>query len=214
MANKNGQVYGLTILSPIKEDPNPDPSDETALRIYLAGLPNGPNSPFAKVSTTHLCRLVVLDDVVFVGDPAKEEHLKSAYLMFTSNFDGDLDAYLQLMVKHIGNVVDEVWKHCAGYPGIQDLGAFITYMKRCLITTTFFFADVNNKTVEQTLRALQVQRAVTVFVEASQGMPPAKLQAAFLKFQQYLQRLALPAPGSCPALCDEERAIRAALSDP
>ena len=35
-----------------------------------------------------------MDDVVFVGTPAREEHLKSKYLVFETNFDGDLDAYL------------------------------------------------------------------------------------------------------------------------
>ena len=40
-------------------------------------LPRDHRSPFAKISSTHLARLVVMDDVVFVGTPAREEHLKS-----------------------------------------------------------------------------------------------------------------------------------------
>ena len=94
MPNQNGNVYGLTILSPIINTPDGDVSHDCAIRDYLALLPRDHRSPFAKISSTHLARLVVMDDVVFVGTPAREEHLKSKYLVFETNFDGDLDAYL------------------------------------------------------------------------------------------------------------------------
>ncbi len=61
---------------------------------YLATLPTGEESPFALAPGTHLARLVVMDDVIFVGAPAIEEHLQSKYLIFESNCDGDLDTYL------------------------------------------------------------------------------------------------------------------------
>ena len=64
---------------------------------------------------------------------------------------------------------DAVWKHCVGYPGVQDAEAFAEYMKKCQIETTYFFADVNNKTVQQTLRALKVQMAWRDFIETNQG---------------------------------------------
>src|SRR5277367_2920269 len=97
MANESGQVYGLTILSPIIEDQRLDIEHATQLRWYLGRLPREHDSPFAKVSSTYLARLVVLDDVVFVGKPACEEHLKSRYLIFETNFDGGLDSYLKRM---------------------------------------------------------------------------------------------------------------------
>ncbi|GEM_PF-287123 len=195
MANKNGSTYGLTILSPIKLNPKARVSHVAALRAGLAELPAGPGSPFTKVQFTHFCRLVVLEDVIFVGSPAREEHLKSSYLMFTSNFDGELDDYLRLMASRIGKFVDSIWKHCVAYPGTRDVDAFIAYMKKCQLTTTFFFADVNDKTVAETLRALQVQQAVAAFVEANQGKPPAQLQDSFRRFSKALDRL----PASEPA---------------
>lgn len=129
MANTSGGVYGLTMLSPIIDDPNADISHDCAIRQYLASLPNGPNSPFAKVSSTHICRLVVMDDVIYVGTPAKEEHLSSKYLVFESNFDGELEPYLTRMANEIPEVVESVWGHCVGYPGVRDVNAFIAYMK-------------------------------------------------------------------------------------
>lgn len=196
MANKSGSVYGLTILSPIIDDPDVEESHTCALREYLAALPQDHRSPFGTVSSTHIARLVVMDDVVFVGAPAREEHLQSPYLVFESNFDGDLNAYLARMAADIPETVNAIWQHCVGYPGLNDVRAFIEYMKGCQLTTTFYFADVNNRTVEQTLKALQTQDGFATFVEENQGKPSAELQKAFLEFWGSLQNTAPPAPGA------------------
>jgi hypothetical protein len=195
MANQSGSVYGLTILSPIRQDPNAETSHNCAIRLKLAALPQDEFSPFAKLSNTHMARLVVMDDVVYVGMPSCEEHLKSQYLVFETNFDGDLDIYLARMVRDIPDEVDAVWQHCWGYPGVQDVGAFIAYMKKCTIPTTFYFADVNNKTVQQTLRALQTQAAVAQFIEQNQGRSPAELQKSFAVFLRELHNAPPPVPG-------------------
>lgn len=187
MPNQSGNVYGLTILSPIRGDKT-EISHNLAIRMYLANLDRGENSPFARVSSTHMARLVVMDDVVYVGMPACEEHLKSQYLIFESNFDGDLDTYLGRMAREIPEHVHAVWQHCVGYPGIDDVGAFTTYMKKCQLTTTFYFADVNDKTVQQTLRALRTQSALAVFIEENQGKEPAEMQRAFAAFWETLSK--------------------------
>jgi len=195
MANQSGRIYGLTILSPILQSDTIDISHATALRWYLASLPRDHTSPFARVSSTHFARLVVMDDVVFVGAPACEEHLKSRYLVFETNFDGDLDIYLTRMAREIPDFVDSVWKHCVGYPGVADPAAFAAYMKKCQIETTFFFADVNDKTVQQTLKALQLQSALAHFIEKHQGKPAAEIQNSFLVLLDRLAKVPAPLPG-------------------
>ncbi|HEY3940492.1 MAG TPA: hypothetical protein VGL97_23895 [Bryobacteraceae bacterium] len=196
MPSKSGSVYGLTILSPIIDDPHAEISHDLQLRIYLGGLKRDERSPFAKVTGTHIARLCVLNDVVFVGSPSKEEHLKSQYLVFESNFDGDLDPYLRTMATQIPEHVDAVWSHCVGYPGVQNVEAFQAYMKRCQLDTTFFFADVNDKTVGQALRALQTQAAVAAFIESNQGRPAAEIQQAFGALLEALKSAPTPVAGS------------------
>jgi hypothetical protein len=88
MPSQSGKVYGLTLLCPILDDPMAIPSHDLQIRGHLAELPTGPDSPFAIAPGTHLARLVVLDDVIYVGMPAREDHLKSKYLVFESNCDG------------------------------------------------------------------------------------------------------------------------------
>jgi hypothetical protein len=135
-----------------------------------------------------------MDDVVFVGSPAKEEHLKSKYLIFNSNLYGGLDAYLETMARVIPDVIDDIWKHCEGYPG-TDPRAFAAYMKKCQIETTFYFADVNDKTVEETLRALHAKVELSAFIEQSQGKSPAELQREFAVFWKRLRESPAPLAG-------------------
>ena len=196
MPNQSGSVYGLTILSPIVNDPHASVSHDLQLRIILGTMPRGQESPFAKVNSTHMCRLTVMNDVIYVGMPSCEEHLKSQYLVFECNFDGELDPYLHRMAREIPETVDAVWSHCQGYPGVSDPNAFAAYMKKCQLTTTFYFADVNDKTVQQTLNALQTQSAVGAFVERTAGLHGAELQQAFAKLITDLRAAPPPAPGS------------------
>lgn len=195
MANQNGSVYGLTLLCPILNDEHATPSHDLQIRRYLAGLPTGAESPFAIAPGTHLCRLAVMDDVIYVGMPACEEHLKSKYLVFESNCDGDGVSYLRGLANAIPAYLDAIWSHCTGYPGCKDQQKFLAYMKACQMDTTFFFAAVNDKSVTETLTALQTQRAVADFVTSHQGMGAAEMQREFVAFYKEVSALPPPPPG-------------------
>ena len=196
MGNQSGQSYGLTILSPIINNGSRAAAQDLALRHHLSKLANGEHSPFAKVPGTHFVRLVVMGDVVFVGYPARDEHLKSQYLICTADFDGELDPYLQTLARTIPAALDAIWKHCVGYPGAADLAKFAEYMKKCQIETSLYFSDVNDRTLEQTLKALLVKTAVSAFVERYQGQPASVVQPAFKKFLTELSQTPAPRPGA------------------
>ncbi len=196
MPNKSGSLYGLTILSPILDDESATPSHDLQIREYLATLATDHASPFARAPFTHLTRLAVMDDVIYVGMPSCEEHLKFKYLVWEANFDGELDAYLTALAGAARVEIDAIWQHCAGYPGTANRAAFISYMKSCQIETTFYFAAVNDKTRTESLKALQTQRAVADFIGTHQGADPEHLQRDFLKFAASLKAAATPKPAA------------------
>jgi hypothetical protein len=196
MPSQSGSVYGLTLLCPILDDDRAVPSHDLQIRHHLAELPPDANSPFAKAPGTHIARLVVLDDVIYVGMPSHEEHLKSKYLVFESNCDGDRDSYLTGLAHSIPEQLNAIWQHCTGYPGTQDIPAFLHYMKMCEIDTTLFFAPFNDKTVTQTLKALQTQRAVADFIATHQGTSPTDLQQNFIELCKLLDLASAPKPAA------------------
>jgi hypothetical protein len=202
MSNQNGSVFGLTFLCPILDDASASPSHDLQIRNYLSTLPTGAGSPFAIAPGTHIARLAVMDDVIYVGSPAIEEHLQSKYLVFETNCDSDVDPYIRGLAAAVPQQLHAIWQHCTGYPGVADPAKLVAYMKACQISTSFFFAAVNNKTVTQTLVALQTQQAVADFIASHQGIPPAELQRKFLSFVATLRKLPAPKPGSDTPLRD------------
>ncbi|MEO6923745.1 MAG: hypothetical protein ABI142_07970, partial [Bryocella sp.] len=190
------KVFGLTMMFPILSDQSATPSHDLQIRRYLATLPTGPTSLFALAPSTHMARLVVMDDVIYVGTPACEEHLKSKYLVFEANSDVDIDEYAAGLARSVPGEVEAIWRHCAGYPGVADVSAFVKYAKACQVPTTFYFAAVNDKSLPETLKALQTKRAVAEFVAEHQDLPAQDLQREFVAFMERLKVAATPVAGS------------------
>ena len=70
---------------------------------------------------------MIIEDVVYEGGNQRRDALKASRLLFTSNFDGSLDDYLEAMRIDLGEDADAVWGHCVGYPGRADAPAFAAY---------------------------------------------------------------------------------------
>lgn len=179
MSNANnicGQAYSLTVLTPISDGAQP------TLARYLNRLPSGAESPLAAVAGTHFARWVVIDDVLYEGsDEGEREHLQHARLLFTSNFDGDLEPYLHGLATGLGDSADAIWGHCIGYPGVTDVDAFGRYLRHHQIDSSLFFAAYGDRTVAQVTHSLALRTRLIEFVLRGQGMAARELKGAFLQ---------------------------------
>ena len=189
MADKSGNAYALTLLCPIlpgvptKPDPGLEGQSYVAcLRYQLQQVRLSEESPMAKVPNTYLCRFYVLEDVFYQGKPALREQLKSNYLVFSSNFHGELDDYLKGMWRTVQTEVRFILSHCVGFAGVNDEASFIAYIKKCKIKTTFFFNGSTDESLAEQLKALYLKQEFSKFVFEHQGMSSAELQQAFGKF--------------------------------
>ncbi len=196
MPNKSGQAYGLTVLAPIKPDTVAKPTPAQALRQTLAGLPTGSASPLAACAKHHLARFVIVDDVPDEGAPARHEHLQNRYLAFTSNFDGELDSYLDDLAQQCGPTIEAIFRHCRSFPGVGEASAFRAYIRQCQLETTYFFAAYPDSTVADVLAAVQAHQGFTEFLARHHGQRGQALKDAFAEFMGELAQSPPPAPGS------------------
>jgi hypothetical protein len=171
--NTSGQAYALTVLTPIED------GRESNLARYLGGLGTAAASPLTGVAGTHFARWVVIGDVVFEGPGQKRDHLRAARLLFTSNFDGPLEPYLDALRTGLGTVADDIWGHCTGYPGTSDARAFAAYLRGHQIESSLFFAAYGERTVQEVTHSLALRRRVIAFAMRAQGLSATELQAAF-----------------------------------
>ena len=165
--NISGQAYSLTVITPIID------GHETELAQYLGGLESGDRSPLAGVRGTHFARWVVIDDVIYEGhDQGERDHLQHARLLFTSNFDGPLDRYLEALRTGLGEGADTIWGHCVGYPGTQTPPPFTAYLRHHQIDSSLFFAAYGDRTVEDVKRSLALRSTLIDFALRAQGSRP------------------------------------------
>ena len=188
MANKSGNAYALTVLCPIRGGLPPASSAgrgqtyTALLQKQLQELHMNEQSPMAQVPNTYLCRFWVLSDVPYQGKPAFLEHLKSDYLVFSSDFHGELDRYLEGMWNALEAGVRAILWHCVGGEAVNDAKSFIEYIKRCQVTTTFFFNGATDEPLAQQLKNLYLKQEFSKFAFENQGKTAQELQAAFREF--------------------------------
>jgi hypothetical protein len=226
-SNISGNAYALTILSPIKDGFTQDEiAYSDIVRDRLQGWNTESNSPMTLTPQTYLCRFFVLDDVYteslpgasaldtivdwlpFVPDWARdwarrcalpaEDHLKSRYLVFSSNFhcgpSGSVDDYLRGMWNAISDRVKDIWGYCYGFEAVNDADSFIAYMKKCQLTATLFFVGANDDPLEEQLKALYLKQEFTKFAIDNQGLSAPELRRNFQAFFERVQPANLSAP--------------------
>src|SRR5262245_46366742 len=197
VGNRVGESYCLTALTPILRDaPGAPVSYQARLREVLSQLPDGAESPFARVPTIHLCRLVIIEDSRYEGSPTKKDHFRNPYLLLSADLAGDLDDSLDALVAAAPEMVDAIWRNCVGYPGIGEPRAFVEYLKQCQIRTSFFFGGYPQATLHEVLKALAVQERFTKFAVAVQDLAPHALKERFDQLMEDITRLPAPRPGT------------------
>jgi hypothetical protein len=200
MANKSGNAYALTILCPIRGG-LPPASSAGSGQTYTALLQNqlqklhmNEQSPMAQVPNTYLCRFWVLSDVPYQGKPAFLEHLKSDYLVFSSDFYGELDPYLEGMWNALEAGVRAILGHCVDGETVNDAKSFIEYIKRCQLSTTFFFNGSTDEPLAQQLKNLYLKQEFSKFAFENQGKRAKELQGAFREFVDRTQPTNISGP--------------------
>jgi hypothetical protein len=195
MANQNGKKYGLTALFPIKAGEHAARL-RTELRSWDAH-PRG--SPLSEVPVIHMARFVIIDRLAYQGVPAERDDLRSAYLLFLCDFDGEEVAGLvRELLAAIPTHVAAIWTHCRAFPGIESVDRLSAYFERCQLETNLFLADQPEASVDQILRSLYCRRkfAQLLLWHQRQSAPNVpKLREAMRRLRDRVGRSS-PLPGT------------------
>ena len=169
-----GGTYSLMIWTPIR------PGAEDELRAYLDGL-DKQASPLAKLPRTHMARWLVVPDMPAAPGTNLRDPLGNQYLLFTSNFDGDVDSYLHELVERMPVEAAAIWSHCVGCPQPAEGVALKAYLHRNQVDSGFAFAAYRDASVEQIRTALDKRARLIDFVVRAQAMQPAQRHREFLE---------------------------------
>jgi hypothetical protein len=207
MANVKGKKFGLTCMFPIIRK---DRTHTLELRAYLRKMDgNRYGSPLSDVPLIHMARFAIIDDLPYQGVPNNRDDLLSDYMLFVCEFDGmNVDTLVAAMRESIAEKmvekkeiwVEEIWKHCVAYPGLESKDALTAYFERCQLETNLFLADRPDDGVAHILRALVCKREFTNFLkdyqQKYQALSVDAQKAEFEKMWKRLEGLPTPHAGS------------------
>jgi hypothetical protein len=171
--NRVGQAYGLTVFASI------EPEFVGEVQAYIDALPLGPDSPLSRLSQLHLSRIQIFRELVDQGGGHDVDVLEKPQLVFTSSFDGSLDAYLDAICDLVPEA-DVWWGHCIGYPGRGDKAAFRAWIRAHKIDAQLFASAYPQATVQDVRDALALRERVVEFAHEAHGLDAAELQRRFL----------------------------------
>ena len=143
----------------------------------------------------HFARWVVIDGVRlgYDGAPRWPTRLGSDYLLYGADLARPLmgtdrlpESFFRSLVAHMRPECQAVWSHCWGFPGLDDVDAFVKYLRVSQIEVDLYFAAFPDLTPAEIMNALEVRTKLAEFVLRKQpalasGAANAQLQAAYLK---------------------------------
>jgi hypothetical protein len=175
MGDAPGLVNALTVWTPVVH------GREEALQAYLEALPDGTDSPAARIEWTHLVRWLVVPQLVHQGPPMKPDGLQSPYLVFTAAFDGAKEDYIEALRTRLREECDAIWGHCVGYPGSGDAEAFARYLRHNELRNRLFISTYPDATVAEIHAGLELKQRLLAFAVRAQALEADELQATFLE---------------------------------
>jgi hypothetical protein len=199
-------ITELTAIAPLV------PGGADKLRLLIAQRKEeekrGKPGPLAIIETIHYARWVILDG--------------GTKLLFTSNFDGDLDGYLREFAERDEVPLNAIFQFCEGWPGARPVGPFIDYVRKHMVPAEYYYAAYPQYTVKEVRRALYWKERTEEFINehlsplaelitiiksckpahdavsnclGTHGRSINDLSAMEEKLREFLGKLAVPTPG-------------------
>lgn len=162
----------ISVLTPVTR------GREAELHDHLRSLPPDEKSPFARLDSVHLARLVL------VGGPngvpgRRRRPLARRHLLFSVVANRPPEAFFEELRSTCGADADRIWGCCNCYPGAGAATAFVDYMETHRLPaqqTYFAFPDA---TVSQIESALALRKQHALFAISAQGVDPVELLNRF-----------------------------------
>ncbi|MBC8100147.1 MAG: hypothetical protein H7Y11_11945 [Armatimonadetes bacterium] len=152
----------------------------TVIGQDINGHRNNTHIDFDKFQTIHFMRWVMLPK----DDPNQQRDDRYDYLLFTTNYDGDLAAHLKEFIDHAGDALDKIFGSCIGYPThrTSDPTRFAKDFQRYLVQHSYehetFYIAYRGEGVRDVKNYIAVRRKIQNFVDldAVQAFATAKLE--------------------------------------
>jgi hypothetical protein len=141
--------------------------------------------PFGELPSTHFGRILIVE--LSPGVPT---------LLLMLDADAPLDARLAELVDLAGPGIDELYRHCEGYPSGAglDRAARLRYLRSRMLSVDVFYVHAVGRTLVQVRQEKQLRAAIEDFLDRSasrlRGLAPLDVRREIQRFVQQEPALA------------------------
>ena len=201
MTNIAGKAYGMNVVTPMR------PRLTWLNRLVFMVIRSSPRtlSGLLGLGLIHFARWVIIrrDQWPQLGQP--KANLSNDYLLFSSNFNGTWDQYIDAFADGLPSGLDMIWYSSTKYPNSIPITPFKNYIRANQIDTNYYYNATPGSGQRDIKLALKLASDLRKIAAQSSD---AELRAAFEKLLIDNQG-ALGAPGYAPvASCDTAAADR------
>jgi hypothetical protein len=165
--------HGLCVLAPVAD------GHERALREHLRELPTGARSPMIRVHGTHYARWTIVHLEDRHGEPLPPA-ARPLFLLFSSEFDGELEPYVARLCRKLGPDGHAIWRHCDGYPGRDD-AALARFLLDHHVRPGYSVVAYPDAGVEDVRAAFALRERLNDFLVRAASLDSVALQHAWLQ---------------------------------
>ena len=141
MSATRAPTCALCVLAPVS------PGEERSLDAALRRLPEGRDSPFARLDSLHLARLVVIASLE--GRDGAPIEPPQPYVLFAADFDGSLEDSLTALTERLPAVCTTIWGRCPGWPETDDPAARRRFLREHRVELGFSIAPYRGASVAE-----------------------------------------------------------------
>ena len=153
--------HPLTLLTPVRKERIADLNNR--LESIRKDLHAGTEKEFKKATTIHYARWFILSRESFRDEPAIPVQDR---LVFSSNYDGDMDAHLTELSTVLAGYIDQLYDCCEGYPepGNRTPENRKKYLEQWHINTAAFFVGAPGRTLLQIQQEKKLRDKICGFI--------------------------------------------------
>jgi hypothetical protein len=110
------------------------------------------------------------------------ERLKTPYLLFLTNFNGDFEQYIDAFSYVIGAKISNIWRFSYGFPGPTPSEPFKAFIERQELVSLHYHSAYPGETTATILSALRVQQQMDRLLGATVDVSPETFAARYRHF--------------------------------
>jgi len=118
---------------------------------------------------------------------SKGERLKTPYLLFLTNFNGDFEQYIDAFSYVIGGKISNIWRFSYGFPGPRPSEPFKAFIERQELVSLHYHSAYPLDTTATVLAALRVREHADRLISETEDADPETFAAHYRRFLTAVQ---------------------------